>query len=83
MMSQRIKQYRLKWGFSQEQMAEKIHKSQSVYNRIENNQTTPDDTTLQLNANAFGISKEELISEDPIVFYNHASNNGTQNGLNL
>jgi len=63
-LSQKIKDFRIKSGMSQEAVAEKSGVSLRTIQRIENNETSPRGDTLRRISTSLGISTEDLTSVD-------------------
>lgn len=60
----RIKYYRLDWGFTQKQLALYLNKSESAVRMWELGSSEPDIETLRLIAHRFNISIDKLIAPD-------------------
>ncbi|WP_300441039.1 helix-turn-helix domain-containing protein [Christiangramia sp.] len=63
-LSQKIKDFRIKSGMSQEALAAKSGVSLRTIQRIENNETSPRGDTLKRISSALGISTEDFINVD-------------------
>jgi transcriptional regulator with XRE-family HTH domain len=60
-LAKRIKEQRLRKGFSQDELAEKAQINLRTVQRIENGETEPRGDTLQRLASALGLTPDELI----------------------
>ena len=72
-ISKRIKTLRVDKGFSQEQMADFLHISQSAYSRIENGESNGWVNCIDNICNIFEIKPEELFIPESLV-HNHSEN---------
>lgn len=52
------------WGFSQEDLAEKIHISRQAYAKWESGATVPDIEKCRLLANIYGVTLDSLVNPD-------------------
>lgn len=63
-LSTQIKKYRNAFGFSQDELAEKIFVTRQSISNWENNKTYPDLKSLLMLSELFGVSVDELIKGD-------------------
>lgn len=66
MLGERIKDLRKKSGYSQQQLANKMHLTQGAISQWENNITVPAADQLLSLAEVFGISVDELLGREPV-----------------
>lgn len=78
MYGTKIRTFRMLRGFSQEEMATKLNVTQSTYSRIETDEHKLSVDMLKNISEALDISVGDIISNEPIVIQNNASNQGTQ-----
>lgn len=64
MISEKLRSYRLEFGLSQEQLAEKIGVSRQTISNWENDRRVPDIYSLVSLSDLYGISLDELIKGD-------------------
>ena len=64
MLSDRIRALRKEHGFSQEQMARKLHLTQGAISQWENGLTVPAADQLMALADVFGITVDELLGRE-------------------
>lgn len=76
-LARRIKELRIRKGFSQEGLAEETGLSLRTIQRIENGETEPRGDSLRRLANAFDASPEEIVD------WKIRDNKGFLKGLNL
>jgi transcriptional regulator with XRE-family HTH domain len=62
-----IKQWRLRRGLSQRELAQKINGSPNTVNLIENEKVTPHPRTLRKIVEALGITIDDLIEEEALA----------------
>ena len=74
----KIKAFRILRGFSQEDMAERLHVTQATYSKIEGNKQKATPEQLETIAKELGVTIADITSNEPIVIMNQASNQGTQ-----
>ena len=67
MLGERIKDLRKKSGYSQQQLANKMHLTQGAISQWENNITVPAADQLLSLAEVFGISVDELLGREAVV----------------
>ena len=65
MLHERIRSLRKSRGYSQEQLARKLHLTQGAISQWENGITTPAADQLVALAEVFGISVDELLEREP------------------
>jgi len=65
-------------GYSQEEVAAKLHITQSTYSRIETDEHKLTVEMLKKIANVLEVSVGDIVSNEPIIIQNNASNQGTQ-----
>lgn len=63
-LAQRLREFRLQAGFSQQNVADVLNISRSTYTYYETGKTTPDPTTLYRIAKVFGVPIEEFFPEE-------------------
>ena len=74
MLGRRIKLYRLKYGWSKKELAEKLGISLTMLSSFETDKKTPDGQTIQSLASAFGITLPQFLSLiQSNVKYRHGS----------
>lgn len=66
MLGERIKDLRKKSGYSQQQLANKMHLTQGAISQWENNITVPAADQLLSLAEVFGISVDELLGRESV-----------------
>ena len=76
-VSKKIKTLRIDKGFSQEQMADLLHISQSAYSRIENGESNSWVNVVDKICNIFEIKPEELLIPEGLVQNNNNSDNSS------
>lgn len=78
LVAEKIKRLRKSKGFSQEDMAEKLHISQSAYARIENGESNSWSIYLEKLSEIFEVKPENFVSDDSNNFnnQNHELNGG-------
>jgi transcriptional regulator with XRE-family HTH domain len=64
MLSERIRALRKEHGYSQEQMARKLHLTQGAISQWENGLTVPAADQLMTLADVFGITVDELLGRE-------------------
>jgi transcriptional regulator with XRE-family HTH domain len=64
MLSDRIRALRKEHGYSQEQMARKLHLTQGAISQWENGLTVPAADQLMILADVFGITVDELLGRE-------------------
>ncbi|MGV8131405.1 MAG: helix-turn-helix domain-containing protein [Candidatus Pacearchaeota archaeon] len=74
----RIRTFRKLKGFTQQDVADRINVTQSTYSRIETDDHNASVEELKKIAEALDVSLGDLISSEPLVINNHASNHGAQ-----
>lgn len=67
MLGDKIKELRKKFGYSQQQLANKMHLTQGAISQWENNLTVPAADQLVSLSQIFGITVDELLGENQIV----------------
>lgn len=82
MYGNKIRSLRMLRGYSQEAMADKLGIQQTAYSRIETNQQKLTAELLEKIAAELGVSTADIMSPEPIIIQNNASNQGTQIGHN-
>lgn len=78
MHGSKIKSFRLLRGLSQVEMAEKLNITQSTYSRIETDEHTLTVDILKRIAEVLDVTIGDIVSNEPIIIQNNASNQGTQ-----
>ena len=78
---ERIRELRKKAGYSQQQMARKLHLTQGAISQWENGITVPAADQLSALADVFEISVDELLGRDPGVKKEAPSVAGLRDGL--
>lgn len=78
MYGNKIRTIRTLRGFSQEFMSEKLGIDPSKYSRIENNSQKLTAELLDKISSLLGVSTADIVSPEPLVIQNTASNLGTQ-----
>ncbi len=78
MHGSKIRSFRLLRGLSQEEMAEKLNITQSTYSRIETDEHKLTVDVLKRIAEVLDVSIGDIVSNEPIIIQNNASNQGTQ-----
>lgn len=78
MHGNKIRTFRLLRGYSQEDMASKLHVTQSTYSRIETDEHKLTVEMLKKIAEVLEISMGDITSNEPIIIQNNASNHGAQ-----
>lgn len=78
MYGAKIKAFRIMRGFSQEDMATRLDITQATYSKIESNKQKATQEQLERIARELGVSTADIISNEPIVIMNQASNQGAQ-----
>jgi len=76
-ISKKIKTLRVDKGFSQEQMADLLHISQSAYSRIESGESNGWVNSIEKICNIFEIKPEELFTTESLVQNNSNSTNAS------
>jgi len=74
----KIRTFRMLRGYSQEEVAAKLHITQSTYSRIETDEHKLTVEMLKKIANVLEVSVGDIVSNEPIIIQNNASNQGTQ-----
>ena len=74
----KIKAFRMMRGFSQEYMADRLQVTQATYSKIEGNKQKVTQEQLERLAQELGVTVADIISNEPIVILNNASNQGAQ-----
>ena len=74
----RIRTFRKLRGLTQQDVATKTNITQSTYSRIETDDHEVSVEELKRIAEALDVSTGDLISTDPLIINNHASNHGAQ-----
>ncbi len=74
----RIRTFRKLRGYTQQDVADRINVTQSTYSRIETDDHEVSVEELKKIAEALDVSLGDLISSEPLVINNHASNHGAQ-----
>jgi transcriptional regulator with XRE-family HTH domain len=74
----KIRTFRLLRGYSQEEMATKLHVTQSTYSRIESGEHKLTIELLKSIAEALDITIGDITSNEPIIIQNNSSNQGAQ-----
>ena len=67
MLGERIRDLRKKFGYSQQQLANKMHLTQGAISQWENNITVPAADQLLSLSQVFGITVDELLKQEQIV----------------
>ena len=67
MLGERIRDLRKKFGYSQQQLANKMHLTQGAISQWENNITVPAADQLLSLSQVFGITVDELLKQEEIV----------------
>ena len=67
MLGERIKKLRKRMGYSQQQLAKKMHLTQGAISQWENDLTVPAADQLVSLSEVFGMTVDELLSREPIV----------------
>jgi transcriptional regulator with XRE-family HTH domain len=67
MLGERIRNLRKKLGYSQQQLAKKMHLTQGAISQWENNITVPAADQLVSLSEVFGITVDELLKQEQIV----------------
>jgi transcriptional regulator with XRE-family HTH domain len=70
MLGERIRDLRKKFGYSQQQLANKMHLTQGAISQWENNITVPAADQLLSLSQVFGITVDELLKQEEIVSQN-------------
>ena len=65
LISHNIAVYRKRAGMSQEDLAERLHVSRQTVSKWETGQSAPDPETVVQLARLFGITTDQLLTEDP------------------
>jgi len=78
MQSGKIKIFRKLRGFSQEEMARKLHMDQSSYSRIETNEHKLTVDLVKNISEILEVPLEELNNEEPVIVQHAVANNETQ-----
>ena len=78
MHGSKIRSFRLLRGLSQEEIAEKLNITQSTYSRIETDEHKLTVDVLKRIAEVLDVSIGDIVSNEPIIIQNNASNQGTQ-----
>lgn len=68
-LSERLKEYRRIFQFSQEQLGEKLHVSRQVITKWENERGMPDIANLQAISELFHVSVDDLINDQKEMTY--------------
>jgi len=80
-IGERIRKHREEKGYSQENLAEKLHISRSAYQRIENGETNTWVNHLSSLCEELGISADELLTTDEnFVQVNNHNESSNDNG---
>lgn len=74
----RIRTFRKLRNLTQQEVSSLVNMTQSTYSRIETDDHTPTVDELKSIAQALDVSVGDLISSDPLIINNHASNHGAQ-----
>jgi transcriptional regulator with XRE-family HTH domain len=74
----RIQTFRKLRGFTQQEVADQINVTQSTYSRIETDDHQVNVDELKRIAKVLDVTINDLISTEPLVINNHASNQGAQ-----
>ena len=74
-LGKQIKNYRMTFNYSQEQLAEKTFVSRQTISNWETNKSYPDIQSLLLLSSVFGTSLDELVKGDLQVMKNELQNN--------
>lgn len=74
----KIRTFRMLRGYSQEDMAAKLHITQSTYSRIETDEHKLTVEMLKKIAEELEVSVGDIVSNEPIIIQNNAANQGTQ-----
>ena len=80
-LNERIRELRKKAGYSQQQMAQKLHLTQGAISQWENGITVPAAEQLSALADVFEISVDELLGRDPGIKKEAPSIAGLRDGL--
>ncbi|WP_291115047.1 helix-turn-helix domain-containing protein [Flavobacterium sp. UBA6135] len=72
----KLKKLRKNKGYSQEEVANLLHNSQSTYARIENGESHSSANHIVKICEVYEITPEELIKSDSVVIGNIGTNNG-------
>ena len=67
MLGERIRDLRKKFGYSQQQLANKMHLTRGAISQWENNITVPAADQLLSLSQVFGITVDELLKQEEIV----------------
>ncbi|SUX47151.1 helix-turn-helix domain-containing protein [Chryseobacterium indoltheticum] len=82
-VAEKIKRLRKSKGFSQEDMADKLHISQSAYARIENGETNSWINHINKLCESLDVKPEELISNaEQLIQHNQDNDSVIQNNTN-
>ncbi|WCM41021.1 helix-turn-helix domain-containing protein [Flavobacterium sp. CBA20B-1] len=76
MIGKKLQTLRKERGFSQEQVADKLHISQSAYARIESGESHSWANYIQKICETYEITPEELVSNESIVINNNQQGGG-------
>lgn len=77
----RIRELRKKAGYSQQQIAMKLHVTQGAVSQWENGITVPASDQLSALADVFGITVDEILGRDPGIKKEAPSMAGLRDGL--
>ena len=80
-LNERLRELRKKAGYSQQQMAQKLHLTQGAISQWENGITVPAAEQLSALADVFEISVDELLGRDPGIKKEAPSIAGLREGL--
>lgn len=61
-------------GYPQEKVAEKLAMAQNTYSRYESNPKRFSEDQINELANFFGVAKEDLLNEEPVIINLHNTN---------
>lgn len=78
MYGTKIRAFRVMRGFSQEDMASRLNIAQNSYSKIEGNKQKVTHEMLEKIAKELGVTVADIVSPEPIIINNHASNQGAQ-----
>jgi len=81
MAETKIRTFRVLRGYSQEDMAGRLKISQNNYSRIEGGKQKATTEQLEMIAKELGVSVADIISQEPVIINNHASNQGAQGNI--
>lgn len=73
----RLKSYREKYGYSQNQLSEKLHVSRQAISKWETNKARPDLETLSLLSSLYNISIDELLGNSKSYVQEESENNNS------